>query len=240
MKITSLDVNALRNEEQYQFLADVLGIIEKYEAANLQVQSEFDKLKLLIKEEQSLFDLQSRSNSTQSLEDLDAKRDSLFQGLSLFVEASTYHFDPSVVDAAQRLTSILKEYGRIPRKSYIAESSALSKLVVEATTIYEKDFEKLRLFDWVSQLELANNVFQEVMYQRYQEVAGKAECTIKEVRSEADSTYIAMYHKLNAYALITNDAKYDAPFKELNAIIENYAILLADHKGKSVSETDQF
>jgi len=232
MKISSLNVVAMRNEEHYQFMNDVSVIVSKHQAGNLQVQAEFDKLKQLCGEEQSLLELLNKSMATQSLAQLDEKRDKLFRGLSLAIESATYHFDPAKADVAERMAIVLNEYGNVARKTYNAESAALSKLSVEAKTIYEKDFAALGLMEWVNHLEAANNEFQQVMHQRYEETAGKAEGNMKETRAEADTAYTLLTNKLDAFMLITGDVKYTAVIKELNAAIEKYATTLAMRKGK--------
>ncbi len=239
MKIAFVNLNALRNEEHCQFMNDAVTVIAKQQAGALQVQPEFDSLKAAHAEELALLELLSKSFATDSLTELDAKRDNLFRGLALAVESALYHYDPAKAAVAKRISIVMNEYGNVARKSYNAESAALSKLAIEAKTIYEKEFVALELIDWVSHLELANNMFQEVMHHRYDESASKAEGNMKDARSTADAAYSALCDKLDAFMLITNDAKYDTAIKALNAVVDKYAITLAARKGKSAAKAEK-
>lgn len=239
MKIESLDLKSLRNEEHCQFMADAVTVIAKHKAEALQVVAEFNSLKAAQAIELSLLERLSKSFATDSLTDLDAKRDSLFHGLALSIESAMYHYDPSKVAVAKRISIVMKEYGNVARKTYNAESAALSKFTIEANTIYEKDFAALGLTEWISCLEEANNEFQAVMHKRYEEAAGKAEGNMKDVRPASDAAYVALCSKLDAYLLITSDAIYETVSKAMNAVVDKYANSLATRKGKNAANTEK-
>ena len=238
-KISILHLISLRNEEHCQFMTDATAVIEKHQAGALQVNHEFDAMRAAHSTELSLLELMTKSMVTDSLAELNVKRTGYYRSITLMLEAYLHHFDPSKVSVAERLTLVFKEYGSMQRKTYSAESAALSKLTAEAKNIYMKDFMALGLDEWIEHLEMANNEFHAAMHKRYEESAGKAEGNMKEARTATDAAYSALCNKLDAYMLITNDAKYDAAIKALNAVIEKYSNMLAIRKGKNSAKSDK-
>lgn len=239
MKVAFLNVNALRNEEHCQYMTDASAVIEKHHADALQIEPEFVAMKATHSAELSLLELMTKSLMTDSLAELNVKRTSLYRGITMFVDAYRHHFDSSKLAIAERLTLVFKEYGSMQRKTYSAESAALSKLTSEAKSIYMNDINALGLGEWIEHLAQANNEFQAAMHKRYEETAGKAEGNMKEARTATDAAYSALCNKLDAYMLITNDAKYDATIKALNAVIEKYANMLAIRKGKHSAKAEK-
>ncbi len=239
MKVAFLNVNALRNEEHCQFQTDISAVIAKHQADALQIKPEFDAMRAAHSAELSLLELMSKSLVTDSLAELNVKRTGYYRSITLILEAYLHHFDLSKVSIAERLSLVFKEYGSMLRKTYSAESAALSKLTAEAKSIYIKDFIALGLDVWIEHLELANNEFQTAMHRRYEETAGKVEGNMKEARTATDAAYSALCSKLDAYMLITSDAKYDAVIKAMNPVVEKYANMLAIRKGKNAAKTDK-
>lgn len=239
IKIIPLDLKSLRNEEHYQFINDSAAIIAKHQAEALLVRLEYDSFVKSLSFEQALLEQMTKSFATESLTAHDAKRNRLYRGFALAAESGLYHYDPSIVTIAERVNTVLKEYGRMTRKTYNAESAALSKLTTEAKSIYAKEFDILGLTHWISHLEAANNEFQEIMHRRYEESARKSEGNMKEARIAADAAYTALCNKIDAYMLISNEAKYEAVIKAMNAVIEKYAAMLAIRKGKKTAKIDK-
>lgn len=238
-KISILHLISLRNEEHCQFMTDTSAVIVKHQAGALQVNVEFTAMRAALSTELSLLELMTKSFVTDSLAELNVKRTGYYRSISLMLEAYLHHFDPSKVLIAERLMHVFKEYGSMQRKTYSAESAALSKLTAEAKNIYMKDFMALGLDEWIEHLELANNEFQAAMHKRYEESAGKAEGNMKEARTATDTAYTALCNKLDAYMLITNEARYDEAIKALNAVIEKYSTMLAIRKGKNSAKLDK-
>lgn len=239
MKVAFLNVNILRNEEHCQFMSDVSAVVAKHQAEALQVKSEFDALQTAHSFELSLLEIMTKSLVTNSLTPLNATRTGLYRGIYEIVDAHQYHFDPSMRAVSERLMLVFREYGSMVRKTYNAESAALTKLTREAKTIYMKDFAILGLSQWIEHLEQANNEFQKAMHRRYEESAGKVDGNMKEARTATDAAYFALCSKIDAFMLITNDARYDTLIKAMNAVIEKYANMLAIRKGKNAAKSDK-
>jgi hypothetical protein len=238
-KISILHLISLRNEEHCQFVTDATAVVVKHQADVLQIKPEFDAMRAAYAIELSLLEIMTKSIVTDSLAELNVKRTGYYRSIIMMLDAYLHHFDPSIVSIAERLVHVFKEYGSMQRKTYSAESAALSKFTAEAKNIYMKDFMALGLDEWIEHLEMANNEFQAAMHKRYEESAGKAEGNMKEARSATDAAYSALCNKLDAYMLITNEARYDAAIKALNAVIEKYSTMLAIRKGKNSAKLDK-
>jgi hypothetical protein len=239
MKIIILDLKSLRNEEHCQFYTDSAAVIAKHQAEALLVKAEYESFLKCQIDEHALLELMTKSFATESLTEHNAKRNRLYRGLILAIDTGLHHYDTAIVAVAERLKIVLKEYGNITRKTNNAESAALSKLTTEAKSIYAKEFETLGLSAWITHLEAANNEFQEVMHRRYEESASKSEGNMKDARMAADAAYTALCNKIDAYKLISNETKYDAVIKAMNAVIEKYANTLAIRKGKKSAKGDK-
>lgn len=232
MKTERFERSQLRNEEHFQFGTDILKILSDHNPEALKIQHEVLNYADCQAQEGILLNQISTSASTKSLAELDGERDDLFRGLVLTAKGALYHFDAEKRSRAGKLSIILAEYGNIARKSYDAESAALSKLTAEAKSIYKDVFEGVGLLEWIDRLEAVNNEFQAVMHERYQETAEKQEGSLREFRLESDAAYLSLMDKLDAFMLITGDAMYAACIKELNACAKRYENMLAMRKGR--------
>ncbi|MDR2882547.1 MAG: DUF6261 family protein, partial [Alistipes sp.] len=153
MKTKKLDLKSLRNEEHFQFGADVIALVRKTGAALLRVEPQLAALEAMHADEDAVLERIRRSALTAKIDDADAARDEIFHGLRESVTAATRHYTPAAREAAGRLQIVFDTYGDLARRNYAEETAAVGNLLAElAGEKYAADCEALGLGGWIGEL----------------------------------------------------------------------------------------
>ncbi|MDR0412581.1 MAG: DUF6261 family protein [Dysgonamonadaceae bacterium] len=110
MKITPFYLYHARNEEHYQFLANVKTLLERHPAVADIVSSLMPAFNQLLGVEKSLVDPLIKSDYTKQIAAADRRRDRALAGLSIAIRSLLHHPDPAVVDAAVSIQNLLKSF----------------------------------------------------------------------------------------------------------------------------------
>ena len=233
MKIQSIHLISLRNEEHYQFQADFKALVGNYTAATLDIKTPFDKFLLQFNDEAEALDVIRKSAITEDLTIADMLRDATFRGLSDAVKAASKHFTPEVKKAAANLKPLFDHYGNIARKSFDEETAAITSLIADLQGTYASDTATAGIADWVKELQQNNLDFDTIKSKRYNEDATKTQLRMKEVRTAIDITYRSIVERINALMIVNGEANYLNFANELNKRIENYNLLIAQRQGRN-------
>jgi hypothetical protein len=99
--------------------------------------------------------------NTEVLDEKDSRRDQFFMGLKNFVRAFTYHDDPAMVSAADRLMKVIARHGtNAANLSYSKETTAIAGLDRELNGKYTEEVTLLNANYWVSKLVTAQQEFE--------------------------------------------------------------------------------
>ena len=237
--ITGIDLTKLRNAEYLQLMVDVLQLVTQNNPNLLKVVDDFNGLQAATTAIEGLFKTEQSSPLTPIIEALDVRRDSALMGIFKIIEASTYHFIPSVKEAAGNLLKYINIYGvasTVAGLNLQAETATVANIVTElqtrtdlvtATTL-------LGLTTWVAELKTANTLLSEKYLERTTELAGANPDNIKQKRIACNTAYYSLRDMLQSYNVITKGAvPYSKTINELNTLIDQYNILLI----KRVTET---
>ena len=235
MKITSIRLKDLRNEEHAEFYSVVNGKLNNYAAAWLVLIPLVSEFRLRYNKETQALELIRKSAKTQAIDDADGKRDTTFRGMVYTNLAACCHFTPAIREAGLRLQVVMDHYGNLAAKSLDIESSSIRNLLEELTTNYAADMALTGLDAWATQLELDNNAVVELMEGRNLEAAGKTPLRMKTVRVEVDEVYDAITGLINSMMFGSAPTEYDAFVTELNIHIDRYNLKIAQRKGHAAS-----
>ncbi len=239
--IQAIDILRLRNPEYIQFSRNFLTIVALNDPATLKVQPEYDGFDAVLKDIESLFKTDQGSNITPVIEALVMRRDKAVTGIYKYIDACTSHFDGAKKQAADMLMSQLKVYGTatsVATASLPAETAIITSMVTDFTT--KPDFAAaiagLTLADWVAELKTANDLLAQKYIERTVELGGSNPNTLKDKRTEANILYYTLRDMLAAQATVAkNAAPFAKTISEVNALIDQYNVLLAGRTGNAAS-----
>ena len=229
--INAIKLVNLRNAEFIQFIKTVLAIILSNGPAALNVQPQYNAVQALLAMLENLFITEQASAITETVAELDARRDKAISGIVLMVNAFTFHFNPETAKQAETLKKLLENYGNgIARENYQAETAIIDNLAADLTNKPEMAaaVAALNLADWQKEMEQANTAFDAAYLLRTQELGAANTDTILVKRQETNEAYYKLRNFIDSYHTINEGA---APFgkttNELNALIDQYNTMMA-------------
>ncbi|MDR1562804.1 MAG: DUF6261 family protein, partial [Dysgonamonadaceae bacterium] len=90
----------------------------------------------------------------------------------------------------------------------------------------------LRINDWLTQLNIENQKFKDLMTDRYEEASKRPTFRMKTARKETDKALHSIFEQVEALATVNGAGDYEAFIKELNAVLERYKLIQAQEKGR--------
>jgi hypothetical protein len=235
MKIDSISLTALRNDEHFQFNTEFRDLVNRFGAPSLNITAQFDAYLPLFAQEDEALQKIIKSAITADLQEADRRRDLLFRGMADANRAALRHFDPTVSEAARRLKIVFDTYGNLAAKPLNEETSAIYNILQEFTGRYAADASLVGLHIWTQQLDIANHAFDQLMKERYDETATRTHLVMKQCRVKVDEAYRVIIERLNALVVLQGEMP---PFGDFiltfNAIIAKYATALAHHHKKQL------
>ncbi len=225
----------LRNPEFLQFLKDCSSIVLTNDPAALKVTDQYNSVQIVRKTLEELF-MPERSNpNTEDIIALDLRRDKAINGITAYAQSLTYHFDATTNVAATVLANYFSGYGSgIARENYTSETAILTNIVTDLTNKpnLSAAVATLQLIDWVTELDTANQAFNQKYLARTQEAATASTDTMKAKRLEAANAYYDLRNNLDAYFTITKGAEpFATTINQLNALIDQYNKLITGRSG---------
>lgn len=232
MKTKRFKQERLRNEEWFQFFTEFKTLVENRTAKSIDIEALFAVFVNLYADAYQALEIIRKSAITTDLVEADVTRDSILKGLAYAVRSAQNHFDANKRAAAARLMIVVEQYGNIARKPYDEETASITNFLQDMRA-NGADISLLALNDWLSQLEVENTRFAELMRDRYDETSGKSTLRMKEVRVQLDQNYQDTLDRLDALMLIKGGAAYETFIKDLNVRVDRFSNLLAQRSGRS-------
>jgi len=222
MKINKIDLANLRNDAQFQFHTEFRDLVTEHGSAALKIKPLFDAyLPLYDREDEALKKI-VKSELTAKMHEADKARDDIFRSMKEINSAYLRHFNPLVRDAATRLKIVFDTYGKVADKPLNEETSAIHNILQELKGNRAADATAVCIADWVDELEVRNNAFENLVKQRLSEATAKTDIVLKEARTELDAAYRAIMKRIDAIIELEGAAIYEQFIKTLNILIDNY------------------
>ncbi len=223
--ITSAKIQHYRNASFLSFLSNVVSICNKFDTEALKIKPVVTTLATGVHSLELVFSASRKSNNTQTLTALDARRDIATFSVQSIAEVYTKHFDKDYQEAAKTIVGIFAKYGkRIDKQTYREQTSTTQSLLhdFENSTLVMAALSKLHLSDWVQELKQANEEFNQVFLQRNQELAEQPEQSFSTLRVASTEHYHKLIEILKAFDVINPNGEYERLLKELNELILKY------------------
>ncbi len=240
MKIKRVRFIALRNNEHFQCQTEFKRLVEEFGAEALKILSLFDEhyLPLYQQEDEAILKIR-KSMYTEARMEVDRQRDNIFRGMVGINKASLNHFEPEVVAAAKHLKILFDTYGNIKRIPLQEETSAIYNLLQELNGDYLNDVQTVGLEKWRDKLQQNNIAYQALIKERDEENVAKTKLKAKEVRAEIDKVFYQIIQRLEAQMLIEGESNYREFVRRLNVLLESFANILAQRKGRNAATKEE-
>ena len=226
IKSNKKDRTSMRNDEHFQYVAELIELINRFGAEALQIETQFEELRKTHLLADNAFRNIAKSVKTEDVRLLDKRRDTALAGMNDKIRGAAKHFRQEVKDAARSLKIVMDAYKNIAKLPLHEQTSAVHNLMQELRGRFAPDVKTLGIIDWVDELENANNALALTMRDRREEaVAQKPEINMQTARKRLDDSINAITQRLNALALIEGEQG----FTEFAAAINK---LMADFKAR--------
>ena len=224
MKINKTYPYNWRNDAHFQFYTEFRNLVQKEEAVKQKIAPLFEAwLPLYDKEDLALKKINKSAITTQ-IQDADKARDDIYIGMMETNAAALKHYNEEARNAASRLKIVFDTYGNIAKKPLNEQTSATYNILQELKGKYAQDTALVGISGWVSELEVRNNAFADLMRERFDETAARTDIVLKEARAEVDQSYFSIREKINALAIVEGEAGYESFIRTFNAVIAKYAL----------------
>ena len=232
MKINKVYTYDLRNDAHFQFYTEFRNLVQKDDVVKQKIASQFETWLVLYDKEDAALKKIQKSAITAKIQEADKSRDDIYLGMVETNTAALKHFSGEVRDAAARLKILFDTYGDVVRKPLNEQTSATYNILQELKGKYAPDTVLVGISGWVSELEVRNNAFADLMRERFDETAARTDIVLKDTRIEVDAAYFAIRERLNALAVVEGVSVYENFIRTFNAVIAKYALLAKSRGGK--------
>ncbi|GAA4162005.1 hypothetical protein GCM10022217_28650 [Chryseobacterium ginsenosidimutans] len=242
--MNAIELRLLRNAEYLQYVKDFTGIIDLNNPESLGIDVKLSAFNTKISELEALYKKALASEKTQELLVLDERRDNAINGIFYFLLSQSYHYEADKKQKAQLLLDNIALYGSgIARLNYQAETATLNNLLRDWENKPELA-DAITAFDlsaWIAELKSTNELFNTKYLSRTQEYGDANPETIKTKREEINAAYYALRDRIDALHLLveTPPSPYQTVINQLNALTDQYNVLLVNRKDTSVPEKNE-
>jgi hypothetical protein len=238
-KIESITLSRFRNNEHFQFMTDIDGLITTFQPTELGIDNTYPAFKAALQSEDVAMRAEAGSLKSKSIEEADNLRDKTWQAISLRVKAAKLSPFANEAESAEVIGRILDKYGDVRALSYNEETAALTNLITDLQAPANTDhLNRVAISRWVAELKTENEKFQTLFNERNTELSGRSSGDVKAVRVQIDPLYTNMIEKINA-SIVLEMAKPAALtfISQINEKIKYYKTTVAARVSKANEAT---
>ena len=239
--IVNFPLTRLRNNDYFQFMADVKGLVTQATPVALNVEEEAVEFDNSFTELDEAINVDQGSVFTEKIQDADLRRDYTWTALNGRVKATLYSPIPDEVEAAKHLERVFNLYGGIRYLSLKEQTAAATNL--------NNDLKKpkmaahcntIGITPWVTAHEAENNAVNDLQNQRDSEKANRNAAKVKEVRLAFDEVYNKLVNRINAIVTMRMATAVTENFiLEVNQKIKNLETQLAARQAHAASGEEE-
>lgn len=234
MEIIHARISRLSNVEYFEFLKQLVALIQKNNADKLKVTASVTNLINSFTGLQAALDKEKSSTITKQLNTLDKERDTLISNFVKFLDSMSFYPDAAVANHAQDLLRYVNSFGKnINTQSHLAETTILTQIV---TGIADNNDRKAALAAlngtlWITQLGTVNAEFASLYSKRIVDTsADKSIESFSLIRKKTDALYQNLIKLLESrYQTAVYDktptADYETTINEVNELIAKANLL---------------
>jgi hypothetical protein len=214
-----------RNREFIQFLEDALNIYNAYNLTTLKLQSFVTSLISDLPLLNTVFETAKKNENTETLENLDLKRDNAIKGIRTIAEGFEMHYEIPYQNAGKLVKTHIDKYGKgISTLNYLAETKAINGVVSDFETDLDvKDsLTFLNLTDWVAELKNSNIDFNNTYLLRNKDISAQPDQNLKDLRMLIIPKLKLLFEKTASFYSAFETEDYKTILDEIDTLIIKY------------------
>lgn len=237
----------LRVPEFIQEGKDVLQILTNANPTALLIKKQYDAYQAVFNQIDEVYKISLKNSLTQTLLELDTKRDSIFIGMCFIADGYFKSWEPIVVTQAKLIIDSIDVFGRkLIISNYQAESAMINSLIDnwESNPELLAALTALHLNNWKDELKSTNQLFVKTYNERtVSDAQTNALNTIKELREKANTAWNKLTNVLNGKIEEFEDDETKAPLYQalansLNEVFDKYSVLISQRKGRKAAKDE--
>lgn len=239
--IDNIPLPRLRNNDYFQFMTDIKGLIAQATPTALNVEEESVNFDNSFSELDEAINVDQGSVLSEKIQDADHRRDTTWTALNERVKATLFSPIPEEVEAAKYIERVFNLYGNIRRLSLKEQTAAATNL---NNDLKKREMavhcQTIGIMPWVLAHETENNTVNDLQNQRDSEKANRNTAKAKEVRLAFDNVYNALVNRINAIVTLRMvTPEIDNFILEVNQKIKNLETQLAARQAQSASGEEE-
>ncbi|MCY1721942.1 DUF6261 family protein [Prolixibacteraceae bacterium Z1-6] len=239
--IETIPLTRLRNNDYFQFMADVKGLVAQATPTTLNVEEESVAFDNSFTELDEAINVDQGSIFTEKVQDADHKRDNTWTALNERVKATLFSPIPEEVEAAKHLERVFNLYGNIRSLSLKEQTAAATNLNNDLKKLkMAVHCETIGITPWVLAHETENTAVNDLQNQRDSEKANRNAAKVREVRLAFDEVYNKLVNRINAIVTMRMaTAETENFILEVNQKIKNLETQLAARQAHAASGEEE-
>jgi hypothetical protein len=231
MRIDYINTRNMRNDAHFQFFTEFRNLAQGDAAVLPKIQQLFDEwLRHYALEDDALKKI-VKSVFTGKIQETDAARDEIYNGMVEINRATLKHFSAEKREAAEHLKILFDTYGDVAKKPLKDQTSAVYNILQELKGSKYAPFAAIvGIGEWIAQLETLNRELEALTAERSSEAAAKTDIVLKDARAEVDRLYVAIVRRINAYIEIEGAEAYQNFVRTLNINIAKSAAAIGKRR----------
>ena len=223
--INRLQLKNLRNSEYARFVHQMVEIFDKYDPETLHLQKAFGKLLNVLPVLDKVKAQELSNELSDSLEELDAERDTLIKGIAAQVKMMGKLSISGVAPHVAVMKRFLDIHGHdIASANYNSATERTIKLLADydAKPDVIAAVEALHLKILFDQLSVVNTQFDNLYVQRTEEEGDKEKVDSRAIRTETDKVLTAFFNAFEFCSTEYDEPDFTTPANRLNELIDLY------------------
>ena len=223
MELKTIEKGRLQHLEHYQFTDHLLTMAKEANVAKL--TAVLKPLEDAFKDEDEAVFPQRGNAMNAQLRELDDRRDKAYYSLQHAVDAGLYSEEAEELEAAKRVSEIMKRYAGVATMNYDKETGGLKNLLADlAETEAAKALKVLHAEGAVKRISDHNKAFDEAFRGRF--AGDKKLYDMKALRRVTDKAIDAVVRRIDSLDDLEPSAAITALINRYNQLVDNRHTLL--------------
>jgi hypothetical protein len=236
MELLYINTTHLDNSTHVQFHADFHTFVNRHDTLKLKIAAQLASYINARANLDAAFKKIRKSKHTADIKKADHFRDETWKALKNALKWALNHSDPEIQKDAETVKIVFDTYGKLDERAYDKETADIDNMVQDLEEKYSKEVATAELTKWVTELKKANEVFKNLMLERYDETVSKTVPTMRDARLKIDEDYYSIVKYINAAILIEGEDDYSEFVTAFNAVIKRYLDIMAQRKGRAAAK----
>jgi hypothetical protein len=199
MKIETIPLHSLHNDEHFQFMSEVDSLIEDNKADDLGISLVYPDFKQSLKNEDAALKVEDSSPLTPAVNQMDRLRDDTWSAIDKRIDSTLLSPIEDEVPSAVVLRRIVDQYGDPRYLAHDVESGVLTNLVADLMEPANAGhLAKVGITAWVPELKKQNDKLISLVKERNKEIAQRGSGNVKGTRILLDPKYMEIVEIVNS------------------------------------------